>query len=283
MPPVLSTKKHDGDWHTTRPHGFTLIELLVVISIIALLIAILLPALGKARDAARVTQCTVQIRQIGMAMIMWSDANKQYLPYNGTMNTFEKAGLEYTLRGYLGNASRLYNGANGTRVGGQVFLCPASEMFISTDNAGTNGNRYARRGYESVATYNTYNTYSGLYYQWAFQHGTPSKGPSYVVNFFSRPSGAPIQYCSTNRILQNGIWGRTWHLGGPRPVVFLDGHAKAVGGDAYTGNKDNGASQSILNANATYNGQRPHSYYNTGMKLNGYTLYNEADYALSEF
>ena len=50
-----------------RHRGFTLIELLVVISIIALLVAILLPALTAARDTARAIQCSTNLRQIGQA------------------------------------------------------------------------------------------------------------------------------------------------------------------------------------------------------------------------
>ena len=48
-------------------NGFTIVELLVVVSIIALLIAILLPAIGKARDAARVTQSAANLRNIAVA------------------------------------------------------------------------------------------------------------------------------------------------------------------------------------------------------------------------
>src|SRR5437762_6667236 len=71
------------------PSGFTLVELLVVIAIIALLIGILLPSLGAARETARVTECNVHLRAITQAAFTYAYSNKGYLPrdYDPTATT----------------------------------------------------------------------------------------------------------------------------------------------------------------------------------------------------
>jgi prepilin-type N-terminal cleavage/methylation domain-containing protein/prepilin-type processing-associated H-X9-DG protein len=74
-------------WKDSRERGFTLVELLVVIAIIGILVALLLPAIQAAREAARRSQCTNNIKNLALAVLVFHDAKKHF-PVDEDYSTF---------------------------------------------------------------------------------------------------------------------------------------------------------------------------------------------------
>lgn len=107
--------------------AFTLIEVLVVVAIIALLISILMPSLGRARASARSTQCLSNERQFGVAITAYAVSNKDWVPRGS--NQFEINWTMLVVK-MLGDR-KPYASCNEVPVGKQgVFQCPERVMSM---------------------------------------------------------------------------------------------------------------------------------------------------------
>lgn len=108
--------------------GFTLIELLVVVSIIALLVSILLPALNRARGAAKTVGCLSNVRQIMFACMMYTE-NDRYFPPSGAWRVWPPTG-ELVVVPWM-NLMEPYLEGHAGWVGGQnrFLVCPAAPQF----------------------------------------------------------------------------------------------------------------------------------------------------------
>ncbi len=191
--------------------GFTITELMVVISIIALLIALLLPALQHARSNGRVLSCLSNVRQIGMTIAMYAHDSKDHLPeINNSHWHYQSNNMQRMVGRYVNENVK-------------VFQCPEDRGGWGPAPYGTELAAYNRHGssytYNNAAIWTSHRADGSAYPSSRYHRLTDWKKPSVRLLTYDynpsqwhskAPQGAsPIDHAVTN-------------------IGYLDFHAKTV-------------------------------------------------------
>jgi prepilin-type N-terminal cleavage/methylation domain-containing protein/prepilin-type processing-associated H-X9-DG protein len=200
----------------TRLRGFTLIELLVVIAIIAILAAILFPVFARAREAARKTTCSSNLRQIGLAFHGYLSDYDERFPNTDDAYLWQGRRWRWPLKPYLALAAR----NTGDPLVAQdyspaILLCPsdsaAKASFDSTSYGYSTAFYYPAATLAAMATVDLY-------------AGSPPARVSQSLAEVQYPAGKGLVAEWTDNHDQRGKNWWTW--AGSHNYLFVDGHVK---------------------------------------------------------
>lgn len=205
-----------------RKQGFTLIELLVVITIAAIILSLLLPAIGRVRESGRRAACVNNLRQIGMAFNMWTDDLGGRFPKNAEIAAFNID-------------THYYGGKTGTS---DEWPAPAEqrplnkyvdnnyEVFKCPSDRGSDLSDWNGSDYDAV----------GNSYPWNRSYHVPDVGTVYMlegkqVDSIVNPSQTILAGDHTIHTYWNGsYYVSRWHDSNTSTanVVFVDGSVKYI-------------------------------------------------------
>jgi prepilin-type N-terminal cleavage/methylation domain-containing protein len=157
----------------TPSAAFTLIELLVVIAVIAILAALLLPALASAKAQSLKTQCASNLKQLGLGITLFADDNNQTFPPAGLQSAVDQQSWDCWINRYIGgqnSAAELSVGVLDVESTPRVLRCPA-DTGPDTGWVASYPNIFGRRSYAMNA----------VGPEWQTDYQVPCAPPAYTL------------------------------------------------------------------------------------------------------
>jgi prepilin-type N-terminal cleavage/methylation domain-containing protein/prepilin-type processing-associated H-X9-DG protein len=245
----------EGRSSISRQKGFTLIELLVVIAIIAVLLAVMMPAMRKIKEIARQTVCQSNLRNVGLAVLMYIDDSERKIPDTRSANHhlwFENDGVTYRkatdgdaywgifYKDYIKDQTKIFGCPSfQSTVGGRLIYSYSgsakardSDYVIKHAAFGLNHHPRARgRNVETI--------YRASEFIYCLDHAEPrpdggtsdclhNNNTSGSMNLTAYRQGGYRDYAYRQIFRHNVRYPDPWRTGGRTNVLWLDGHVSPI-------------------------------------------------------
>jgi prepilin-type processing-associated H-X9-DG protein/prepilin-type N-terminal cleavage/methylation domain-containing protein len=221
--------------------AFSLVELLVVIGIIGLLIAVLMPVLGKAREAANRVKCLSNLRQIGQGLYNYAAGNDQWLPptINTVYNYSDPNATPPTMWGAPNGTPNFLTAALSYQI--HVLVCPS----VSTILPGT----LSAQGYEPTSLSDTNYQANAVF----LARRLPAlKNSSELILLDEAADRANAVFCRPTLSVPGDVFGINYHFTTPTNAGYLSWHKFADGTEHYMNVHSGGGNFLFLDGHGEY-------------------------------